>query len=375
VGRDHDLDESGARPLGVGRFAGGVWACRQSRASRSGAPGKPGNTPCRLKMTVMLAVARKTPVVPLVVPVCPCRHRPGTFGPDSIDRVPSMSRQTHIGLAYRALRTPVSASEREDNQRLIRIHLAEERRNHLHITVSIFKGITLGAAAYGLLGILSANGTLDTRVQVTALVFWLASFLAMIVTYDGMMLSSLLAITAPNAIDLFIPFLLAITEFSLFPILVPVSLSGVLTRSSAAALAHLAWWPLGLAIFILVGSLDLINSQAALTATMEELPPDIQPFLHRVRSLLRKNQYATAGSLALYIAVFLVLRFGVPHIGILNRLPSAAQLRKWEGVLGLFVIANNVFGIWTIEQTRHELAEALASDSGDDSYYPDEPEF
>ncbi|MDQ1367685.1 MAG: hypothetical protein QOF20_38 [Acidimicrobiaceae bacterium] len=275
------------------------------------------------------------------------------------------SQQHHVGLAHQPLPSCTSATARDENQKSMRTHLAEERRNHLHITVSIFKGITLGAAAYALLAILAANGKLDTRDQLTALVFWLASFTAMIVTYDGTMLSSLVTITATNVVDLVVPFLYGITEFSLFPILVPVLSPGAPTPSSAAALAHLAWWPLGLAFLVLVGSIDLVNSQTALTATMNELPPHLQPFIIRVRSLLRKNQYATGGSFAFYLTAFVALRFGLPHVLGLNRLMSPGGLRQWEGVLGLFVIANSVFGIWTIEQTRRELAEALSTASDD----------
>jgi hypothetical protein len=272
-----------------------------------------------------------------------------------------VSQQHRVGLTHRALPSSSSAIARDENQESMRIHLAEERRNHLHITVSIFKGVTLGAAAYALLAILTANGTVDARAQITALVFWLAGFTAMIVTYDGTMLSSLVTITATNVMDLVVPFLFGITEFSLFPILVPVVPPGGRTPSSSAAMTHLAWWPLGFALLVLIGSIDLINSQNALTATMKELPPHLQSFILRVRSLLKKNQYATAGSLAFYLAAFLALRYGFPHVASLNRFASASELRQWEGVLGLFVIANNIFGIWTIEQTRRELAEALVA--------------
>jgi hypothetical protein len=275
----------------------------------------------------------------------------------------SLSRQHSIGFVHQGLPSSATAEAKSENQESLRTHLAEERRNHLHITVSIFKGITLGAAAYALLAILAANGVADTRVQLTALIFWVASFVAVIVTYDSAMLSSLITITAPNAVDLVVPFLFGITEFSLFPILVPVVLTAGQTRSTSADLTHLAWWPLGFSLLVLIGSLDLINSQNALTATMKELPPHLQPFILRVRSLLRKNQYATLGSLVFYLSAFLVLRFGLPHIGSVDRVASPAELRQWEGVLGLFVIANNSFGIWSIEQTRRELAKVLATNS------------
>jgi hypothetical protein len=254
---------------------------------------------------------------------------------------------------------------RDENQEALRVHLAEERRNHLHITVSIFKGMTLGAAAYALLAILNATGTLAPRVTLTSLIFWAASFLVIIVTYDAMMLSSLITMTSSNGIDLVIPFVYGIIEFSLFPILAPVLLPSGLNRSSAAALTHLSWWPLAIAFVVAIGSLDLMNSQTALTATVSELPPHLQSFILGVKSLLRKNQAATAGSLVFYLAAFFALRFGLPHLGALDGQATAARLRPWEGILGLFVIANNVFGIWSIEQTRKALAVALATCSDD----------
>ncbi len=225
----------------------------------------------------------------------------------------------------------------------MRINLAEERRNHLHITVSIFKGITLGAAAYALLAILAANGTMDGRTEITALGFWLASFLVMMVTYDAQLLSSLITMTKTNVIDLVIPFVYGITEFSLFPILTPGLVPGRPTPTAGAALIHLSWWPLVITLLTFVAVVDLLNSQAALTATLNEVPPHLQDFIKKVKSRLRANQYSTAGTMIFYLAAFFAFRYGLPVVG------GPDQVRQWQGLLGGFVILNGVFGIWTIK--------------------------
>jgi hypothetical protein len=136
--------------------------------------------------------------------------------------VPFLTQHTRGSVLHRAVPTLASAMAKSEQQESLRLHLVDEYRNHFHITVSIFKGITLGAAAYALLAILAANGTLDARVQFTALSFWCASFIGMMLTYDTLMLNSLITIAATNIVDLVIPFLYGITEFSLFPLLTSI---------------------------------------------------------------------------------------------------------------------------------------------------------
>ena len=279
---------------------------------------------------------------------------------NDVTSLPELSQRTRRSVTHRAAPTLGSDMSKAEQQESLRLQLVDQYRNHFHITVSIFKGITLGAAAYALLAILAANGTLDARVQLTAISFWTASFIAMIVTYDGMMLQSLVTIAAPNVIDIMIPFFLGVSEFMLFPILSPVLSNGNPSQSTPAALRHLAWWPLGMAFVLLITNLFQLNAQTALTTTRDELPPLLESFIVRFKSLQRKNLVGGFGFMLFNLLAFVVLRHGFPHVGPLASLPSPAELRQWEGILGPLFIGQLCFGLWSINQIRRELADTLA---------------
>ncbi len=203
------------------------------------------------------------------------------------------------------------------------------------------------------------DGTLSAGVQLTALSFWFASFSLMMVTYDAMMFHSLLTVAALNVVDVMIPFFFGITEFSLFPLLAPVTVAGNPSQSTAGALTHLSWWPLGLATMALVGSLYMLNAQTSLSKTLEALPDHLRPYLLQCKSVMRKDQFGLAGSAAFNLIAFLLLRYGFPELKFLGWLPSGAELRPWEGVLGIIVIANSCQSLFTFERLRRDLADAL----------------
>lgn len=189
----------------------------------------------------------------------------------------------------------------------------DQYRNQFHITVSIFKGITLGAGAYALLAILAANGTLDARVQLTAIAFWTASFIATIVTYDGMMLQSIVTIAAPNVTDIMIPFFLGVSEFLLFPILAPVLSNGNPSRSTPAALRNLAR---------VAARHGLCSAHHQPVSGQRPHGTDDDPGR------------------------------GCPL--------SSSRSSQWEGILGPLFIGQLCFGLWSINQIRKELADTLA---------------
>jgi len=265
---------------------------------------------------------------------------------------------------------PFTPSEGRD---LLRGHVIDQYQHHLHLTISIFKGITIGAAAYSFLGILASGRTIGDLAEWTAISFWAASFFMVISSYDGMMVNSLVAVTPPNVLDIILPFVLCIGEFVMFPILNP-QFSGLVTPglTPTGALRSLAWWPLAATCLTAVGLVFMANTQGSLTRSIDELPPEFHAFLRWFKAEIRKNQVGSAIGGCVSFVLFLAFRYGAPHVWLLDRLPSAAHLRRWEALLGPVLMIGAISGIFSEERVRHRFAAVFADaiDAADSSEVP-----
>lgn len=231
-------------------------------------------------------------------------------------------------------------------RRFFKDRLTDQYAHHYHLIVSIFKGVALGSAAISFLAIVGSQEA--TLVKVTALALWLTSLAAMMATYDGIMVSSIMVTTPPNTIDLVAPFLMGLTEFMLFAVLMPLPAdSGGVQPSAAAQLEHLTWWPLVFASLTLVATTDIANTKAQLTASAPQAPKQVQPLVYWYIGSLRHSWILTAICTVAVLVAFLGLRLG----------PDA--LHRWQGVMAVIVLFGMVNGILDSERARQRIVASV----------------
>jgi hypothetical protein len=220
--------------------------------------------------------------------------------------------------------------------------------NHMQLTVSIFKGVALGGGAVALMSILSSDG--DNAVRLTAAVLWLASFAAVLASYEGIMMSTLVVGVPPNGWDIAAPFFMGVTEFALFAALVPVPTSfGAGSPSTAAQLRHLTWWPLVFAVESAITFAAISNSKRQVARTADGAPADVGALLAWYSEVLKRGQVATGGVTAAVVVAFIALHFG----------PGA--LAHWQAVIGVAVLLGEIGGITSQEQARHVISASVAA--------------
>ncbi len=235
----------------------------------------------------------------------------------------------------------------EVGRQFFRQRLSNQYANHMQLTVSIFKGVALGGGAVALIAI--ANSPQAAGVKVTALAMWMASLAAMIASYEGIMISTLVVDVPPNGRDLMAPFVLGVTEFTLFAILVPLPVDAVAGQpTTAAQLGHLAWWPMVFAVEAFITTAAIANNRRQVARTLAPAPLDVKALLGWYTGVLRLGQISTAAMGAVFVLAFVALRLG----------PEG--LRHWEGVLGVIGLVGEVGGIYSQEQARDAIAASVA---------------
>ena len=235
-------------------------------------------------------------------------------------------------------------------RQFFRDRLTSQYASHYHLIVSIFKGVALSSAGISFLAIVASQE--PTSVKATALAIWLTGVAAIIATYNGIMVVSIIVSTPPNAIDLVTPFVMGLAEFMQFAVLIPrsASVTGV-ERDATSQLEHLTWWPLVFAALMLSACIGISNSKGHLRKTAAAAPPDVQPLLRWYMGSLTQSQTSTAITTAVMGAAFVALHDG----------PSS--LLHWQGVLagiGLFGMVN---GIVATERARQRMVDSVGSEA------------
>jgi hypothetical protein len=232
-------------------------------------------------------------------------------------------------------------------QQFFHDRLSNQYAHHYHLIVSIFKGVALTSGAVALLGIVSSQE--DAGVKLTALGLWVASLAAIITTYDGIMVASIVVTAPPNAVDLVAPFVMGLAEFTQFAVLVPIAAgaSGP-PPTSAAQYAHIAWWPLVFAVLCVTAFVDIGNSRNQIARNLGSAPADVQPLLAWYMANLRQSQVMTAVSGSGMLAAFAALRLGPP------------ALSKGQLLVAAFVLFGMVKGIVGEERARHRIVTSVA---------------
>jgi hypothetical protein len=238
-------------------------------------------------------------------------------------------------------------------RRFFHDRLTNQYAHHYHLIVSIFKGVALTSGAVALLGIVSS--TEDVAVKVTALGLWLASLAAIIATYDGIMVASIVVTAPPNGIDLVAPFVMGLAEFTQFAVLTPLPLDASGTQPiRAAQFAHISWWPLVFAVLAVTACLDIANSRVQIRRNLAEAPLDLQPLLSWYMGNLRESELMTGASALVMVAAFVALRVG------------PAALQRWQLLIAACVLFGMVNGILSQERARHRIVTSVAPRAGPD---------
>jgi hypothetical protein len=207
--------------------------------------------------------------------------------------------------------------------------------NHYLVIVSVFKGVTLAAAAVSI-GLIVSRGHWATLSIYIALIYWLASFLAMIVTYDGILNATMVSgrmLLTP--VDIVAPFVSALLEFSLFSILGAVPWQG----TGHDQLTYLGYWPLVFGAFGFLSFAIILNGYLNHTTAADASDDEIGVMLY-YRRMLRQDLIGSAiGAGVGGVTAFLLLRV------------SAAR-ESWQLIAAIYALAVMTSALVNLERTR-----------------------
>jgi hypothetical protein len=231
-------------------------------------------------------------------------------------------------------------------RRFFHDRLTDQYAHHYHLIVSIFKGVALGSAAVSFLAIVGSAE--PAQAKVTALALWVTSLAAIIATYDGIMITSILSNAPPNTVDLVAPFVMGLAEFMQFAVLTPLAADPVRGEPSAAAqLDHLTWWPLVFAVLTLTAAVDIANAKAQMRRTLHLAPRELQPLIHWYVGSLRQSQISIGICSAAMVVAFVALHFGPDRLG------------RWQAVVAGVTFVGMVNGILSSERARHRIVSSV----------------
>ena len=247
-------------------------------------------------------------------------------------------------------------------RRFLLARLENHFSSHYQLIVAIFKGVTLFNGVVALQAILSTHdGPSDLRWKWVALAFWVASFASIILTYDAILVATLIVTQEPNALDIVLPFIIGLMEFMQFSVLQPLTAEAGVVPSVAQQLEHLTWWPLTHALLATTASLVMMNTQRQLTANLGRLPGDMQVLFRSYKRGLRVDQAFVAVNAAILYLAFVALRNGLPGAERLESLPDLATLREYQGLIGVTTLVGMAVGIRNQERARRHIADGLAA--------------
>jgi hypothetical protein len=231
-------------------------------------------------------------------------------------------------------------------RRFFHDRLTDQYAHHYHLIVSIFKGVALGSAAVSFLAIVGSAEA--AQAKVTALALWIASLAAIIATYDGIMITSILSNAPPNTVDLVAPFVMGLAEFMQFAVLTPLAADSVRGEPIAAAqLQHLTWWPLVFAVLTLTATVDIANAKSQMRRTVDRAPPELEPLIRWYMGSLRQSELSTGGCSAAMVVAFVALHFGPDRLG------------RWQAVVAGVTFVGMVNGILASERARHRIVASV----------------
>lgn len=233
------------------------------------------------------------------------------------------------------------------NPGLLHARLVDQYADHYQQIIAIFKGVSLFAAAAALHSIFSEGATLG--VKLNALGFWLGSFATMLVTYDSIMVTTIVTVARPNVLDVLAPFVLGLGEFLQFTVLTLSAGPAGLELLVEEQLSQIAWWPLVAALTGLAGCGLMANYERHLVVSMQHSPPQLDPGYRQLAKNLRSDKIVTLIFASLLLAALAVLRWGWPG------------LRRWEGIVGFLAFAGSTGSLWNYEVARRKFTDAFAA--------------
>ena len=209
---------------------------------------------------------------------------------------------------------------------------AHARDNYLFI-YSVMKGATLANAGYTL-AIFFGGGT----AFLPHVPFWIASFLAMILTYNATVVGGLILGFVPTWRDSVLPFTLAVVEFLLFSLLQHQdrTLSGN--------------WYIIFALFDL--NCFLITWNILGKIRVEDYDTSLDRLICIYKKRIKRDRLASGINAVSWLAVWLLIHFLAP------KYPRFWDAYQW--LLGIAAIGVMVLAIGDQEKTRKQIFEFLA---------------
>jgi hypothetical protein len=234
---------------------------------------------------------------------------------------------------------------------LLHARLIDQYAHHYSLIISIFKGVSLFAGATAVHSIFSNGATLT--VKLNALALWLGSFTTLLVTYDAIMVATMVTVARPNIADVILPFLLGLAEFVEFTVLTLQAGPDASGARVQMQLSQIAWWPLVFAFATATGLVNIVNHRRQLRTSVARAAPGLREAYRWYQRNVRSDQLMTSAITALMLVAFVVLRWGAP------------DLRKWQGVLGLMMCAGAAASLRNAELGRRKFTEAFAALPGE----------
>jgi hypothetical protein len=224
----------------------------------------------------------------------------------------------------------------------IRKRLSAHGSDHYLLIIPIFKGVTLAGAAVSL-GLVVTRGSWQSVAIYVGLLYWLASFIAMVVTYDAILVGTVAITWVPTLVDVVVPFGSAIAEFSLFSVIGAVPWDG----PADAQLNYLTYWVLVLGTFGLLSCILVSNAYHRLSRASQ--PGQESDAVAFYRSRLRRDIIGSGiATGAIGFAAFSILRV----------LPGT-RAGYVQLLLGTFEIVTLVYALLSQEAERRGMAERV----------------
>lgn len=233
------------------------------------------------------------------------------------------------------------------NARELTLRLKLHSKENYVFIYSVMKALTVYSAAVALHSIISGLISGES-VFLLRLPYWLASFAAMILTYNATMVGLLIIAYVPNWEDSVVPFLLAVVEYLLFSVLADPKPESVLWQH----------WLLIFSLFALICHIKIRN--ALHKTNLDNYVGSLRTIIEDYKANVKKEDIPSSAYCAIFaFAFWVLLKFPLFQSWGLSISPN------WQCLLGIPALAVMIFAIRTSEKYRIRLVTYIKEDLGE----------